>query len=102
MGNFNGIAEWKERSTLHIADVLKRSKYKPDIRYAANFSWYVFTERSALLEYCKHVHADLQLDDIFVLDIYGGAKAMEEVEEERKMDGGITFIWDQVSYSPVT
>lgn len=101
--NFNDVKHAQGRVDLHLGDVREPSERKPDIRTAPNFSWMIFTERQVLLEYFKAAHADLADKGLFVLDIYGGPEAFEELEEEREIeDESFTYVWDQASYEPAS
>lgn len=100
--NFDGLEDWNERAELHVADVREPSSQRPDIRNAPNFSWMVLTERSVMMDYFRGAYADLADDGIFVLDIYGGPEAFEEMEDSRKIEGGFTYVWEQKSYYPAT
>lgn len=73
-----------------------------DVRVAQNFSYWVFTERKELLEYFRVARAGLVDDGIFVIDLYGGSESTEEMEEERKIEEGFTYVWDQHAYWPGT
>ena len=99
--NFSKIEGWEERMTFHLADVRNPADKKPDLTCAQNFSYWYFKERSELLGYFKSVFADLADDGLFVIDLYGGPEAMNELEEEREIDGGaFTYVWDQKEYNP--
>ena len=100
--NFEPLGEGAKRATLHLKDVRRPSLRRPDVRCAQNFSWFVFKQRAELLGYLRAAHEDLADDGVLVLDIYGGPESMEEMEELRKIPEGFTYVWDQVSYSPVT
>lgn len=100
--NLASLGERAERIRLHALDVRAPSAKKPDVRCAQNFSYFVFKRREELLEYFRSVRRDLAPGGIFVLDIYGGPEAMEEEEEERKIEAGFTYVWDQRRYEPAT
>ena len=99
---FEPLGKDAERVTLHVKDVREPSARKPDIRAAQNFSYFVFKERPELMEYVRAAYADLADDGVFVMDIYGGPDSMAEMEEEREIDEGFTYVWDQVAYWPAT
>lgn len=100
--NFEDVPDHGARATIHLKDVREPSHRRPDIRTSPNFSWMIFTERPTMLEYFRGVREDLADDGIFVLDIYGGPEAFEEMEETRKVAPGFTYVWDQKSYHPAT
>ena len=78
------------------------SHQPPDVRCALNFSYSIFKTRAEMLGYFRAAHADLAQDGIFVIDIHGGPDAMEETEEERDIDEGFTYVWDQEQFWPAT
>ena len=100
--NFPRSGEAAGRVRLHVKDVRARSHRPPDVRCAQNFSYFIFKERRELLQYFRSTYRDLAPRGVFVLDIYGGPDAMEEEVEERKLDEGFTYVWDQKSYHPAT
>jgi hypothetical protein len=88
------------RVRLHRADARAPGDKPADIRVAQNFSYCILKERAALLEYFRIAHADLAEDGIFALDLYGGTEATVEMEEPRKIERGVTYVWDQAKYLP--
>jgi hypothetical protein len=87
---------------LHEEDVRVALDRPADVRCAQNFSWQILTERSELLDYLRRARAELSDRGIFVMDMFGGSEAVEEMEEEREVSDDITYIWDQVRFEPVT
>jgi SAM-dependent methyltransferase len=100
--NFPPLGERALRIELHAEDVRAPSARRPDVRCAQNFSYFVFKERAQLLAYFESARRDLAPGGIFVLDIYGGPEAMEEEEEEREIEEGFTYVWEQRRYVPAT
>jgi len=98
--NLAPLGEAAQRVTLHQGDVRDASKRKHDLRLAQNFSWWVFKDRPTLLDYCKRVRKDLATDGMFLMDIYGGLEAPEEMVEKRPIDAGFTYLWEQALYLP--
>jgi len=96
--NLESIGAKASRVALHLKDVRARSHRAPDIRVAQNFSYWVFRERAELLGYFRSVRADLARGGIFAIDVYGGPDATEEIEDQRRVEGGFTYVWDQSSY----
>ncbi|MGD9388194.1 MAG: class I SAM-dependent methyltransferase [Gammaproteobacteria bacterium] len=72
-----------------------------DIVVAFNFSWWTFKTRAELVGYFRAVHDALAADGVFMLDIYGGADAYVEQEEETEYPA-YTYVWDQHSFDPIT
>ena len=100
--NFPPLGERAAHIRLHAADVRTPSARRPDVRCAQNFSYFVFKRRRELLAYFTSARRDLARGGVFVLDIYGGPEAMEEQVEEREIEGGFTYVWDQRRYVPAT
>ncbi|MEZ5976851.1 MAG: class I SAM-dependent methyltransferase [Planctomycetota bacterium] len=100
--NFEGIEDPFARVHFHLEDVREPSRRAPEVRTAPNFSWMIFTDRATLLDYFRAVREDLADDGVYILDIYGGTEAAEEMEEIRKIPEGFEYVWDQVAYWPAT
>jgi hypothetical protein len=100
--NFPPLGARAARIELVQADVRTRSRLRPDVRCAQNFSYFVFHARAELVQYFTSVRRDLASGGIFVLDLYGGSEAAEVLEEERKIEEGFTYVWDQKSYEAAT
>lgn len=93
--------EQARRITLLEDDVRTANAPKVDVLVAFNFSFFLFKQRAALLDYFKRCHAAVKSDGIFVIDAYGGPESMEKRREKRRV-GSVTYIWDQYSYDPIT
>lgn len=100
--NFAPLGEAASRAKIHLKDVREPSSKKPDVRIATNFSWWIFQTREELLGYFKSAREDLAKGGVFVLDIYGGPESFELMEEERDIEEGFTYVWDQDEYWPAT
>ena len=82
-------------------DVTK-AKYGPfDVAVALNFSYYIFKKRTQLVSYFRHLRRDLGPRGIVLLDAYGGADALREISEDRRLDG-FNYVWETESYNPIT
>ena len=100
--NFAPLGAAAARATIHLQDVRGASRRAPDIRAALNFSYFVFKTRRELVEYFRSAARDLARGGIFVLDIYGGPEAMEEMEDVRRIDRRFSYVWEQAAYVPAT
>ena len=100
--NFKSVDDGLARMNFVMEDARGPSKKKPDVRTAANFSYWCFKERKELLAYFKSAYEDLPEGGIFVIDMYGGPDALHEMNEERDIGSGITYVWDQKEYWPGT
>jgi hypothetical protein len=100
--NIEPLGKDAPRITLHLKDVRAPGHRRPDLRVAQNFSYNVFKRRTEMLEYFRAARESLVRDGIFVIDLYGGYEAIEEVEETRKIEEGFTYVWDQARYLPGT
>lgn len=96
------LGEDADRVVLHERDVREKGNKPADIRVAQNFSYCVFKERATLLGYFQRVRRELAPGGMFAIDLYGGYESTEEMEEERKIDEGFTYVWDQNEYLPGT
>lgn len=110
-----GVLEWadkklrkrlnpRQRQRLHLieGDVVKaKIDRTPDCIMAMNFSYFLFKTRKRLKRYFREVYKALAPTGLFLLDAYGGSEAVEEMEEERDLDGFL-YVWDQRMYNPVT
>jgi hypothetical protein len=100
--NLAGLGRAAERVALVRRDVRAPAARPADIRLAQNFSWSIFKSRAALRAYFRAARAGLARDGLFALDIYGGTESTEEMEEERRIEGGFTYVWDQHRFLPGT
>ncbi|MEZ6014167.1 MAG: class I SAM-dependent methyltransferase [Planctomycetota bacterium] len=100
--NFADVEDGLERMTFHLADVRSRPLVKPDITTAPNFSYWCFRTRDELKGYFRSAFEGLAARGLFVIDVYGGPEALVEMEEQRDVGDGLTYIWDQRQYWPGT
>ena len=89
-----------KRVRLIQSDVRHVDTEAVDIVLAMNFSYQLFKQRSALLDYFRCVREALVDDGVFFIDAFGGYDAYREICEPRECDG-FTYIWDQASYNPI-
>lgn len=89
------------RLHLHLKDVREPGRRAPDVRIAFNFSYWVFHTRTELVEYFRRALTSLAPDGLFLIDLFGGPEATNELEERRRC-GGFTYVWDQHRYWPGT
>jgi hypothetical protein len=90
------------RVVLHQRDVRERGDRPADVRVAQNFSYQILKQRAELLEYFRGACEDLVDDGMFVIDLYGGPESLEEMTEEREIEEGFTYVWDQHKFYPGT
>ncbi len=93
--------EQRSRVELRLSNVLDASEEKADVICALNFSWWTFKKRLELLEYFRIARSNLAEEGLFVLDMYGGSEAYEELEEEDEKDG-FSYLWDQEKVCAIT
>ena len=91
------------RIELIQANVLEVIEPRADITCAMNFSYNIFKTRETLREYFVAARKGLKEDGIFILDMFGGTEAMDEMEEEREIDelDDVDYVWDQDSFNPI-
>ncbi len=110
--NVAALGEAEDRLELVQDDVRAVSRPRVDVTMALNFSYWIFTERAALLDYFRTARRGLKPDGMLVLDLFGGTESMMESEESRKIDASVTFDgtrvpgfryeWEQARYDPIT
>jgi SAM-dependent methyltransferase len=100
--NFAPLGADAERMRFRMLDVREPSLVPPDVRCAHNFSYCIFKTRTELIGYLKSAFEDLAPDGVFSLDIHGGPESIEEMEEEREIEEGFDYVWDQDEYWPIT
>jgi SAM-dependent methyltransferase len=100
--NIEPLGRRAARVELHLADCRRKARRLADVRVVQNFSYWILRERRQLLDYFKKARAGLAPGGIFVLDTYGGTEATVETLEERRIEGGFTYVWDQHAYYPAT
>ncbi|MCS6838714.1 MAG: class I SAM-dependent methyltransferase [Bdellovibrionaceae bacterium] len=80
---------------------VKAKKIVPtDIVVAANFSYFVFKERSVLLRYFKNVRESIKKDGLFFLDTFGGEGVLTPNVEKRRV-GSFWYYWEQKSFNVI-
>ena len=77
--NLSLIGDAAERIDLHLADAREEGERLADVRIAQNFSYWIFQKRAELLDYFRRALAGLADDGIFIIDLYGGTEANEEM-----------------------
>ena len=78
-----------------------------DLIVAGNFSYFIFKQRAQLLAYFKKARESLKPGlGMLILDVAGGSSMIEHGVERRtirsKELGKYTYIWECVSFDPVT
>jgi hypothetical protein len=91
----------RDRVKVQQDNVLNPGLPKVDIVSAMNFSHYVFKDRSMMKSYFHNAHATLNVGGVFVVDCFGGP-ACQKASREETDHKGFTYIWEQVSYDPLT
>ncbi len=92
----------KQRIELLSENVLTVKTEPVDMVLAMNFSYQIFSDRSVLLAYFRHVRESLADDGVFFLDNYGGSESYKTSRERREIDDDMTYVWDQNTYNPIT
>lgn len=90
-----------KRLRLLTADV-REVRGRFDAIVAFNFSYGVFRTRAALLGYLRAARRGLAPGGAVVLDAFGGWDAQKELVERRRLGGGVTYVWEQQRFDPVT
>jgi len=92
----------RERIELVCGDVRHVRTNAVDAVLAMNFSYCIFKTRRDLVEYFKAAKRALRPKGLLFLDAYGGYDAFRVCRDRRSIGRGITYIWDQESYNPIT
>ena len=90
------------RLSLVRADVRHGPRGPFDAILALNFSYQVFHRRADLLAYLRAARRALAPGGLFMLDLFGGWLAQQEVEERRPLGGGVTYVWEHQACDPIT
>lgn len=90
------------RLRLVEADVREGPPGPFDAVIAFNFSYGVLQTRAALGAYLRSAGAALAPRGALLLDAYGGWDAEKELTERRRIGGGVSYVWEQESFDPIT
>jgi SAM-dependent methyltransferase len=90
------------RLALVTADVRTSPGRGFDAVVAMNFSYSVFRRRDELRAYLRGARAALAPGGVVVLDAFGGPRAQRVLEERRRIRGGVTYVWQQLGFDPIT
>lgn len=96
--------EQQKRLKTMQKNVVSVTRPSADLIAACNFSYWIFKERSALLEYFKKVRQSLGKDGLFFLDTVGGTEMIEvhRDEENYRIEGQkFTYIWQCEKFNPI-
>ena len=99
--NVSPLGKAAERVKLMERDVLSGTRSKSDIVCAFNFSYCIFKEREALLDYFKAAREGVKRGGALFLDIHGGSE-LGDIGTERKEFDGFTYVWDQGPFCAIT
>lgn len=92
-----------EKSRLQILNTSVSDKNLPkaEIISVSNFSYFIFKERAAMLQYFRNVKKSLLKKGLFILDVFGGPDC-EARSEELTEYNDFNYYWDQDSFDPVS
>jgi cyclopropane fatty-acyl-phospholipid synthase-like methyltransferase len=93
--------EQASRVKLIEGDVRDVGHAKVDVTAALNFSYFLFQQRGALLEYFRRARATLLPGGMLLLDVYGGADSWRTLSERRRVNG-FDYVWNQQVVDPIT
>jgi SAM-dependent methyltransferase len=96
------LGEAAARLRLVTADVRAAPGRALDAVVAMNFSYSVLKTREALGGYLAAAARALAPGGVVVLDAFGGYRAQKELVERRRIRGGVTYVWEQLSFDPIT
>ena len=102
----NLTPEQKKRVQIKKANVLTPTTPKIDLIVACNFSFFIFKERDLLVKYFKSCFKSLSQKGSLLLELAGGPGMIASMKERRVIHEGkgskFTYIWDQISFDPIT
>lgn len=96
------LGEAAARLRLVTADVRTSPGRGLDAIAAMNFSYSVFRTRAELGGWLRRARGALAPGGVVVLDAFGGYRAQKELVERRRIKGGVTYVWEQESFDPIT
>ncbi len=96
------LGDAASRVRLIDADVRTSPGRSLDAIVAMNFSYSVFKTRADLGLYLRRARAALAPGGVVVLDAFGGFRAQKELVERRRIRGGVTYVWEQEAFDPIT
>lgn len=91
-----------DRLRLVTGDVRRAHGRGFDAVVALNFSYGVFGTRRTLSEYLRSARRSLAPGGVVLLDAFGGWEAQKELVERRRIGRGVTYVWEQESFDPIT
>ncbi len=95
--------EQQKRVKIQLKDVTSKGVAKADVICAMNFSYYIFKQRSLLLNYFKNCRASLNKNGVFAIDCFGGSACQAPGEEKSTFgDPPFAYYWDQETFDPVS
>lgn len=92
----------QERVHIYQANVMEVHEPKADLIAAMNFSYCIFKDRPTLHDYVKSCYESLEPGGLMVMDMWGGSETQVLQEEDRDIDDGFTYVWDQDDFDPLT
>jgi hypothetical protein len=96
------LGEAAARLQLATADVRDAPGRGLDAVVAMNFSYSVFRTREELGGYLRRARGALAPGGVVVLDAFGGYRAQKALVERRRLRGGVTYVWEQEAFDPIT
>ena len=96
------LGEAAARLRLATGDVRASPGRGLDAVVAMNFSYSVFRTRAELGGYLRGARAALAPGGVVVLDAFGGHRAQKVLVERRRIRGGVTYVWEQEAFDPIT
>jgi hypothetical protein len=90
-----------DRLTLVEGDVLEATTEPAELICAMNFSYLVFKRREVLKRYLEKAREGLVDGGLLFLELYGGTNGIDEHEEDRELHG-VSYVWEQEKYDPIT
>ena len=95
------LGEAAARIALVETDVRRAPAMDFDLVLALNFSWQVLQTRGEVLDWLGNVRRSLAPGGLLMMDLFGGWLSQQQRVEKRRIGGGITYLWEHVSFNPI-
>ncbi len=99
--HLRALGEAASRLELRQADVRDAHPGPFDVAVAFNYSYYALRSREALRLYLRSVSESLRPGGLLFLDALGGWEVHQPSLEERALQGGVVYQWEQLGFDAI-
>ena len=104
--NLEKLKPKQRRRVTLVRDDVRTAGDPVDIVAAQNFSFWIFKTRDEVIDYFRHVHANLNDRGVLVMDMMGGSECFVEGQTDRRNIGkgknAFRYDWQQARFDPIT